>query len=481
MVVRRQVARPRYAPSDRMVLAMMARLLPRERWPVFLVTPATLLRWHRELVARRWTYPATGQGRQGLDREVVDLAVRMARENPQRGYVRIVGECRKLGVRVSATSVRRILHRHQLGPTPRRSGPSWTAFLRSQADVIVEPIMAPTSEDRVDPRLVNAVVLVAAGVVDGRRHVAAADVGPCPVSTAVAALADDLSYLSATFVNHEIHGWKPTGDRPSLNCIPSRRLRPAARTTWTKRARSGCLRWATDAEGRWPASWGARVPGRVALAAGGRIRVVGPEALPAGGIVRAAIEGLGSRPVGLRRSPVTTATFVSTRSFALQGSAYSGRTHDDQEYSTPACPVTRSQKDSETPGSHDQSPPEIRNPTRLGVRLRLLSGRHETTVPELRDNGGGLSASPSARSGRVTRRNIRAGVGDAPTRPYARWSAPRVAAGVARCDRAQRLPTCDRRWTCVRLVAATAANSTATEQRRRRRAGNGRTELVASV
>jgi hypothetical protein len=57
MVVRRQVTRPRYAPQDRMVLAMLARLLPRERWPIFLVTPGTLLRWHRELVARRWTYP----------------------------------------------------------------------------------------------------------------------------------------------------------------------------------------------------------------------------------------------------------------------------------------------------------------------------------------------------------------------------------------------------------------------------------------
>jgi hypothetical protein len=108
MVVRRQVARPRYAPADRMVLAILARLLPRERWPVFLVTPATLLRWHRELVARRWTYPATGRGRQGLEPEVVDLVVRMAEENPRWGYVRIVGECRKLGVRVSATSVRRI-------------------------------------------------------------------------------------------------------------------------------------------------------------------------------------------------------------------------------------------------------------------------------------------------------------------------------------------------------------------------------------
>jgi putative transposase len=132
MVVRRQVARPRYTPEDRMVLAVLARWLPRERWPVFLVTPATLLRWHRELVARGWTYPATGRTHNGLADDVVEPVVRMARENPRWGYRRIVGECRKLGVRVSASSVRRILRRHRLGPAPRRSRPGWTAFLRAQ-------------------------------------------------------------------------------------------------------------------------------------------------------------------------------------------------------------------------------------------------------------------------------------------------------------------------------------------------------------
>jgi len=137
MVVRRQVTRPRYTPQDRLVLAMLARLLPRGRWPVFLVTPSTLLRWHRELVARRWTYPPTGRCRPGLDTEVVDLVVRMARENPRWGYVRIVGECRKLGVRVSATSVRRILRRHRLGPAPRRTDPSWPAFLRAPAGAVL--------------------------------------------------------------------------------------------------------------------------------------------------------------------------------------------------------------------------------------------------------------------------------------------------------------------------------------------------------
>jgi hypothetical protein len=62
-VIRRQVARPRYTPADRMVLATLGRLLPRDRSKAFLVTPSTLLRWHRELIRRRWTYPATGRRR----------------------------------------------------------------------------------------------------------------------------------------------------------------------------------------------------------------------------------------------------------------------------------------------------------------------------------------------------------------------------------------------------------------------------------
>jgi putative transposase len=131
-VLRRQVTRPRYTPTDRIVLATLAKLLPRERWKIFLVTPSTLLRWHRELVRRRWTYPTTGR-RRGLAPEVVDLVLRLARDNPRWGYMRIVGECRKLGVNVSATSVRTILRSHRLGPAPRRGGPSWTEFLRMQA------------------------------------------------------------------------------------------------------------------------------------------------------------------------------------------------------------------------------------------------------------------------------------------------------------------------------------------------------------
>jgi transposase len=133
-VLRRQVARPLYSPTDRAVLATLARLLSRERWGVFLVTPATLLRWHRDLVRRSWTYPQRGRSAiNALDGEVVALVLRLARENPRWGYLRIVGECRKLGVTISATSVRNVLRRHRLKPAPRRSGPSWSEFLRAQA------------------------------------------------------------------------------------------------------------------------------------------------------------------------------------------------------------------------------------------------------------------------------------------------------------------------------------------------------------
>jgi transposase len=132
--LRRQVARPRYSPTDRAVLATLARLLSRERWAAFLITPATLLRWHREFAARSWTYTRYGHvAPNALDEDAVAVVLRLARENPRWGYLRIVGECKKLGVTVSATSVRNVLRRHRLRPAPRTSGPSWSDFLRAQA------------------------------------------------------------------------------------------------------------------------------------------------------------------------------------------------------------------------------------------------------------------------------------------------------------------------------------------------------------
>jgi putative transposase len=132
-VLRRQNPRPRLQPTDRALLAALSRLLPRARWSVFLVQPETLLRWHRRMVARRWTYPSTSKGRPPISEQVQQLVVRLARENPRWGYQRIHGELLRLGVRVSASSIRRVLRAHGLGPAPRRTPSSWRSFLRQQA------------------------------------------------------------------------------------------------------------------------------------------------------------------------------------------------------------------------------------------------------------------------------------------------------------------------------------------------------------
>ena len=136
-VLRRQVARPRFTWSDRAIVALLASLVPRQRWSAFLVTPKTILEWHRRLVRVRWTYPHRRPGRPALGTETVELIVRLARENPRWGYLRIVGELRKLGVTASKTSVATILSRHGLPPAPRREGPTWSQFLRAQAKGIL--------------------------------------------------------------------------------------------------------------------------------------------------------------------------------------------------------------------------------------------------------------------------------------------------------------------------------------------------------
>ena len=86
-MLRRQVKRPSFDPADRAFLAVLSRLLPRARWGAFVVTPATLLAWHRRMVARRWTYPHRRPGRPRVDEEVEALVVRLASENPQWGYL----------------------------------------------------------------------------------------------------------------------------------------------------------------------------------------------------------------------------------------------------------------------------------------------------------------------------------------------------------------------------------------------------------
>jgi putative transposase len=132
-VLRRQYPRPRLQPTDRALLAALSRLLPRVRWSIFLVRPETLLRWHRRMVRWRWTYPRTSTGRPPISGEVQRIIVRLARENPRWGYQRIHGELLRLGVRVSASSIRRVLRAHDLDPAPRRTPTSWQSFLRQQA------------------------------------------------------------------------------------------------------------------------------------------------------------------------------------------------------------------------------------------------------------------------------------------------------------------------------------------------------------
>ena len=131
-VLRRHVRRLAFRSADRLFLTAASRLLPRGRWSSFLVTPATLLRWHRSLVANRWTYRQR-PGRPPICREVRVLIMRLARENPRWGYLRIVGELKGLGVTVSATTVKNVLRDEGLGPAGKRQGPSWREFLRAQA------------------------------------------------------------------------------------------------------------------------------------------------------------------------------------------------------------------------------------------------------------------------------------------------------------------------------------------------------------
>jgi putative transposase len=125
-VLRRQVRRLDLEPADRAVLAGLSRLLPRARWAAFFVIPATLLRWHRNLIARRWTYPPRRPGRPPVTAEVRELVLRLARDNPTWGCRRIQGELAGLGYRIAPSTIWAILTRPVSGWRSRPATWCWT-------------------------------------------------------------------------------------------------------------------------------------------------------------------------------------------------------------------------------------------------------------------------------------------------------------------------------------------------------------------
>ena len=137
-VLRRTNPKPRICWTDRAVLAALARILPNTPRSHRIVTPGTLLRWHRRMVTRKWTQPRP-PGRPPLAEEVVALIVRLARENRTWGVVRIQGGLRRLGHRVGAGTIRKVLRTHRI-PQPAVRNDRWRTFLRAQGRALLVPL-----------------------------------------------------------------------------------------------------------------------------------------------------------------------------------------------------------------------------------------------------------------------------------------------------------------------------------------------------
>jgi hypothetical protein len=134
-VLRRGNPKPRMDWADRALLAALARILPRALLAHRIVTPGTLLRWHRRIVTKKWTQPKA-PGRPPLASELAELIVKLAKDNPRWGVVRIQGELRRLGHRIGAGTIRKVLRSHRI-PPPAVCDDRWRAFLRAHAATIL--------------------------------------------------------------------------------------------------------------------------------------------------------------------------------------------------------------------------------------------------------------------------------------------------------------------------------------------------------
>jgi transposase InsO family protein len=140
LVLHRQIERPRFTPADRTILAVLSRAFDRQRLRdvMMIVKPATVIGWHRRLIAHHWTQPPQPRtGRPPTPTELRRLVLRLDTDNPTWGYRRIHGELRRLGHRIAASTVWKILRDNRRAPTPNRTGPTWSQFIHSQAHAMV--------------------------------------------------------------------------------------------------------------------------------------------------------------------------------------------------------------------------------------------------------------------------------------------------------------------------------------------------------